>query len=132
MCSSLLMGLHPRITSSQPSRKKKKKKIIIALAKDSIVGHMLVEIAEPQNLGKLHELSKEDFWIRTIDLGNPVHDSIVKMWKSTNEKIKDKLEELRVEKEILKASNKELVDYINYVLRRTSSSQFDPNTRTYS
>ena len=88
---------------------------------------MLVEIAEPQNLGKLHELSKEDFWIRTIDLGNPVHDSIVKMWKSTNEKIKDKLEELRVEKEILKASNRELVDYIKSALGSTSSSQFDPN-----
>ena len=61
-----------------------------------------------------------------MDFGIPVHDSMVNMWKSTNEKIEDKLEELRVEKEILKASNRGLVEYIKSTLG-SSSSQFDPN-----
>lgn len=39
-----------------------------------------------------------------------MHDSMVNIWKSTNEEIEDRLEELRAEKEVLKASNKELMD----------------------
>ena len=65
--------------------------------------------------------------IRTMDLGIPVHDSMVNMWKSSNEKIEDKLKEVRPKKEILKASNKELMDYIRSTLGSTSSSQFDLN-----
>lgn len=45
---------------------------------------------------------------------------MINMWKSTNEKIEDKLEDLRVEKEILKASNIELVDYIKFALGSTT------------
>ena len=56
---------------------------------------MLIEIAKPQKEGRFHELSKDDFQIRTLDLGILVHESMVNMWKSTNEKIEDKLEELR-------------------------------------
>ena len=62
-----------------------------------------------------------------VDLGVPVHDSMVNMWKSTNKKIENKLEELRVEKDVLKASNKELMEYIRSTLKSTSSSQFDRN-----
>lgn len=94
---------------------------------DSTTGHMLVEIVELQKEGRFHELSKEDFQLKTLDLSILAHGSMVNMWKSTNEKIEGKLEELRAEKEILKASNKELVEYIRSVLENTSLSQFDPN-----
>lgn len=88
---------------------------------------MLIEIAKPQNEGRFHELSKDNFQIKTLDLGILVHNSMVNMWNSTSEKIEDNLEELRAEKEIFKASNRELVEYIKYALRSTSSYQFDPN-----
>lgn len=62
-----------------------------------------------------------------MDLGVLVHDSMVNIWKTTNEWIEDRLEVLQVDKEALKSSNKELVEYIKYSLGSTSSSQFDPN-----
>ena len=87
---------------------------------------MLVEIVEPQK-GGFHEILKDDLQIKPLDLGILVHDSMVNMWKSNNEKIEEKFKELRVEKEILKSSNRELVEYIKSALGSTSSSQFDPN-----
>ncbi len=39
--------------------------------------------------------SKDDFHIKMVDLDIAFLNSMVKMWKSTNEKIEDKLEELR-------------------------------------
>lgn len=92
------------------------------LATDSITCHMLVEISKPQKEGRFHEIFKDDFLIRMVDLGIPIHNSMVNMWKFTNEKIIYKLEELREEKEVLKASNTELMEYIRYALRSTSSS----------
>lgn len=62
-----------------------------------------------------------------VDIGIPIHDSIVKIWDSTNEKIEDKMEELREEKEVLKASNRELMDYIRSTLGSTSTRTFDSN-----
>lgn len=56
-----------------------------------------------------------------------MHESMVNMWKSTNTKIEDRLEELRFEKEVLKASNKELIDYFIAELGSTPSSTFDPS-----
>ena len=56
---------------------------------------MLIEITEPQKDERFHELSKDDFQIRTLDFVSPIHDSMVIIWKSTNEKIEDKLEELK-------------------------------------
>lgn len=115
-----------QVTSSQPpSKKMKKKKSIATLATDPSTSHMLVEITEPQKEGKFHELSSYEFQIRIVDLGIHVHDSMVNMWKSTNEKIEDRLEDLRAEKEFLKASNKDLMEYINFLLGSTSTSQFD-------
>ena len=52
---------------------------------------------------------------------------MVNILKSTNEKIEDKLEELRAKKEVLKASNKELVECIKSYLGSTSLGQFDLN-----
>ncbi len=57
-----------------------------------------------------------------LDLGILVHDYMVNTCKSTNEKIEDKLEEFRVDKEILKASNRELVEFIKSALWSTSCS----------
>ena len=113
-------------TSSQPqSRKTKKQKTIVTLTTDSSTGHMMMEIAEPQKECKFHELTVDDFQIRTIDHGILVHDSMVNIWKSTNEKIEDRLEKLRAEKEVLKALNKELMSYIRAALGSTSTSTFD-------
>ena len=36
-----------QVISSQPSKKTKKQKTVVALAKDSTTGYILVEIAEP-------------------------------------------------------------------------------------
>lgn len=88
---------------------------------------MLMEIAEPQKEGKFHELTANDFQIKTVDIGILVHDSMINIWKSTNEKIEDRLEKLRVEKQVLKAANKELIDYIRVALGSTSTSTFDPS-----
>ncbi len=77
--------------------------------------------------GKFHELTLYNFQIRTVDIGIPMHDFMVNIWKSTNEKIKDRLEELRVEKEVLKASNKEFMEYIKATLGSTSTRMFDPS-----
>lgn len=109
-------------TSSQPSKKMKKQKTISALAIDSTTSDMLVEIVEPQKEGIFHDLSKDYFQIKMVNLGIRVHNSMVNMWKSINVKIKDKMEELRAEKEILNASNKELVEYIRFALGSTSWS----------
>ena len=62
-----------------------------------------------------------------MDLGIPIHESMVNIWKSTNKKIEDKLEELRGEKEVLKASNRELMEYIRFSLWSTSTNQFNVN-----
>ena len=62
-----------------------------------------------------------------MDLGIPIHNSMVKIWKYTNEKIEDKLEDLRAEKEVMKALNREFMEYIRSIFRITSSIQFDPN-----
>lgn len=110
-----------------PSKKTKKQKSIAALATDPSIGHMLMEIVEPQKEGKFHELTINEFQIRMVDIGIHIHDSMENIWKSTNEKIKDRLEELRVEIEVLKASNKELMDYIRSTLGSTSIGTFDPN-----
>jgi hypothetical protein len=52
---------------------------------------------------------------------------MVNIWKTTNEKIEDRLKELKAEKEILKSSKKELIEYIRSTLGNTSSSRFEPN-----
>lgn len=73
---------------------------MVALSTDSIIGHLLMEIAKPQKEGKFHELSASDLQIRMAYMGVLVHDSIVNIWKTTNEKIKDRLEELKAKKEV--------------------------------
>ena len=97
------------------------------MATDPSTGHMLMEISKPQKEGKFH--ATNDFQIKMVDFGILVHDSMVNIWKSTNKKIEDMLEELRAEKEMLKASNKELMDYIRSTLGSTSTSAFDPNAK---
>ncbi len=64
-----------------------------------------------------------------VDLDILVHNSMLNMWKSNNEKIEDKLEELRVEKEIMKSSNRKFVGSIRFALGSTYSSQFDMNAK---
>ena len=54
---------------------------------------------------------------------------MVNIWKSTNEKIEDRLEKLRTKKEVPKTSTKELMDYIKTTLGSTSTSTFDPNAK---
>lgn len=44
---------------------------------------------------------------------------MVNKWKSNNENIEEKLEELRAEKEKLKVSSKGLVEYIKFALGST-------------
>ena len=90
---------------------------------------MLVEIVKPQKEGRFHEPSKDYFHNETLDLGILVPESMVKMWKSTSDKIEDKLEELREDTEILKASYKEIIEYINFSLGSMSSSQFNSNAK---
>lgn len=97
----------------------KKQKTIATMTTNSSTSHMLVEIVEPHKEGKFHELAPTDFHIRTIDMGVLVHDSMVNIWKSINVRIEEKLEELRTEKEALKASNKELMNYIKATLGST-------------
>ena len=48
----------------------------------------------------------DDFHIRMVDLGIHVHDSMVNIWKSTNEKIEDMLEELRAKKRFSRPQTK--------------------------
>ena len=52
---------------------------------------------------------------------------MVNIWKSTNVKIEDKLEELRLEKEVLTNLNKELMDFIRATFGSTSTITFDPS-----
>lgn len=59
-----------------------------------------------------------------VDIGIHVHDFVVNRWKSTNENIEEILDEFREEKEVLVASNKELMDYIRTTLGSTLSSYF--------
>lgn len=115
-------------TSSQPqSQKMKKQKAIATLATDPSISHMLMQITEPQKEGEFDELTANDFQIRTIDIGVLEHDFILNIWKSTNERIEGKLEELRAEKEVRKASNKELMNCIRTALGSTSTSTFNSN-----
>jgi hypothetical protein len=69
-----------------------------------------VEIVKCKNELIFHELAPNDLNIRMIDMGIPGHDSMVNIWKLTNIKIEDRLEELRSKKEVLKASNRKLMD----------------------
>lgn len=50
-----------KITSFHPSKKTKNKKEIPKLSKNLTTGHMIVEITKPQNEGKIHELSIDNF-----------------------------------------------------------------------
>lgn len=121
-------GLIVKVTASQPTSKKmKKQKTMAALAIDPTFGHLLLEITQPQKEGNIDELAPSDFHIRIVDMGILVHDSMVSIQRSTNARIEDKLEELRKEKEALKASNKELMNCMKVVLGSTSSSSFDPS-----
>ena len=51
----------------------KKQKSIEALATDPSTILMLMETKEPQKEGKFHELTINDFQIRMVDIGIPVH-----------------------------------------------------------
>ena len=88
---------------------------------------MLEEIVEPQKEGKFHELNTTNFLIEIVEIGILVHDSMINIQKSTNEKIEDRLEELRVEKEVLKASNKEWMQYMKVALGSTFTRTFYPS-----
>ncbi len=68
------------------------------MAKDSSTDHILVEIAKPQKEGRFHELTPNDFHIIMVDMGILVDASMVNIWISTNLKIKERLEKLRLER----------------------------------
>ena len=75
--------------------------------------------------------------MNTHNMGPPMHDTMVNVWKYTYVRIRDRLKELKLAKSTLKASNKEFTYYIRVILKPLSiilvgsatPSTFDPTTK---
>lgn len=123
--------------SQPPFQKAKKLKTLASLATEVNIGNMVMQIAEPQKEGRPKELAPSDFQIKTHDMGPPMHDTMLNVWKYSNVKIEDRLEELMQTKVTLKALNKEFTDYIKATLGHltivpvdsATPSTFDPTTK---
>ena len=58
-----------------------------------------MEIAKPNKVGWIEEITLEDFTLHSIDLGEARHDTKVGLWRSGNEIIEGQLENLKLSKD---------------------------------
>lgn len=96
-----------------------------------------MKIVEPLREGKIQDMVPTYFHMKIIDIGQLMHNTMVNIWRTTNTKINDTLEEFKLVKETLKTSNKELTNYFRAMLEPLAivpvelapKSTFDPTTK---
>ncbi len=57
-----------------------------------------MEIAKPNKVGQIEDMTPKDFTLHSIDLGEARHDTKVGLWRSGNEIIEGQLESLKLSK----------------------------------
>ncbi|MBJ6969767.1 hypothetical protein JG645_18390, partial [Vibrio cholerae] len=88
--------------------KAKKQKTLSILGQDLEIGHLTMEIAKPKKVGRIEEMTPDDFTLHSIDLGEARHDTKVGLWRSSNEVIEEQLENLKLSKIRMKDEIEEL------------------------
>ena len=75
-----------------------------------------MEIAKPNKVGIIVDMSPDDFTLHSIDLGEARHDTKVGLWRSTNEVIEGQLESLKLSKIKIKTKIEELKRFIRQLV----------------
>ena len=92
--------------------KVKKQRTLSILGQDPEIGHLTMEVAKPNKVGRIEDMMLEDFTLHLIDLREARHDTKVGLWKSGNEVIEEQMENLRLSKIRMKAEIEELRRFI--------------------
>lgn len=96
--------------------KTKKQKTLSILGQDLETGHLTMEIAKPSKVGRMEEMTPEDFTLHSIDLGEARHETKVGLWRSGNEIIENQLEDLKLSKIRMKSEIEELKRFIRQLV----------------
>ena len=71
--------------------KAKKQRTLSILGQDTEIGHLTMEVAKPNRVGRIEDMTLVDFTLHSIDLREARHDTKVGLWRSSNEVIEEKL-----------------------------------------
>ena len=104
--------VHPETTMV----KAEKKKTISILGKDPEIRHLTVEIEKPNKVGRIEDMTPNDFTLYSIDLGEARHDTKVDLWRSSNEVVERQLESLKLSKIKMKSEIEELKRFIRQLV----------------
>ena len=96
--------------------KAKKQKTLSILGQDPKIGHLIMDVVKPNKLGRIEDMSPDDFTLHSIDLGEARHDTKVGLWRSSNEVIEEQLESLKLSKIKMKAEIEELNRFIRQLV----------------
>ena len=96
------------IRSGSAMVKAKKQRTLSILGQDTEIRHLTMEVAKPNKVGRIEDMTPEDFTLHSSDLGKARHDTKVGLWRSSNEVIEEQLENLKLSKIKMKAKIEEL------------------------
>ena len=75
-----------------------------------------MEVAKPNKIGRIEDMTPEDFTLHSIDLGEARHDTKVGLWRSSNEVTQEQLESLKLSKTRMKVEIEELKRFIRWLV----------------
>lgn len=81
-------GIVSQVVHSRTTMVKETKwKTLSILGQDLEIGHLTMEIEKPNKVGRIEDMSRDDFTLHSIDLGEARHDTKVGLWRSSKEVI---------------------------------------------
>ena len=92
--------------------KAKKQRTLSILGQDPETRHLTMEVAKPNKVGRIEDMTPADFTLHSIDLRESRHDTKVGLCRSSNEVIEEQLENLKLSKIKMKAEIEELRKFI--------------------
>ena len=92
--------------------KAKKQRTLSILGQDIEIGHLTMEVLKPKKVGRIEDMTPVEFTLHSIDLREARHDTKVGLWRSSNEVIEEKVENLKVSKIKMKVEIEELRKFI--------------------
>ena len=75
-----------------------------------------MEVEKPNKVGRIEDMTPEDFTLNSIDLGETRHDTKFGLWKLGNEVIEEQLENLKLSKIKMKVEIEELRRFIRQLV----------------
>ena len=110
--------------------KAKKKKTLSILGQDPKIGYLTMEIEKSNKVGRIEDMSPNDFTLHSIDLREVRHDTKVGLWRLSNEVIEEQVESLKLSKIKMKAKIEELNRFIRQLV--VPSTTISSETTTYN